>query len=493
MGRRVGRARWIIVIRPGLRFLGQVFGKGASAPSDVLKIHVVRPGGHLYYVDDLVPGRAEGTGVTGEVPGLWSGSGAVGLGVSGRVELRDFGEVLGGRDPGSGRALRAQKGDRSVSGYDLAFCAPKSVSLLHLLAPREIAGEVGVGHRAAVAEAVGYLQRAAVGVRRSRGGQVTRLASTGVVAGEFVHRTSRALDPHLHTHLVVANVAQGVDGRWSALDGRRVFAHLHAVRGIYHARLRLELSSRLGVAWDVPSSGLGDVRGVDPMLRFLFSQRSAAIAEYTVRRPGPGGGPGRTRGAFYATRPDKDRSRTVESLMGEWKGRAADFGFELGDLTRVVGLGRTAGPGAEIDPDRVRLRLEGLASYRRTLAHRDVVAVIAGASPGGAPAQLIESVATRVVGAAGAPLSSRVVAGGSALGEGPLLPRPGTFEPRWSVAEVTREVARAEELLVPAPALTAPGADGRVLGPGRWERGPDVSRTRQDAVVTVPADRQLGR
>ena len=29
--------------------------------------------------------------------------------------------------------------------------------------------------------------------------------------------------------------------------------------------------------------------------------------------------------------------------MGEWKERAADFGFDLGDLTRVVGLGR-AGP-----------------------------------------------------------------------------------------------------------------------------------------------------
>jgi conjugative relaxase-like TrwC/TraI family protein len=468
----------------------------------VLKIHVVRPGGHLYYVEDLVPGRAEGTGVAGEAPGIWSGAGAVGLGVSGTVELRDFGEVLGGRDPGSGRALRAQMGDRGVSGYDLAFCAPKSVSLLHLLAPGEIAGEVGVGHRAAVAEAVGYLQRMAVGVRRSRGGQVTRLAGTGVVAGEFVHRTSRALDPHLHTHLVVANVVQGVDGRWSAVDGRRVFAHLHAVRGIYHARLRMELHRRLGVAWEVPPSGMGDVRGVDPMLRFLFSQRSAAIAEYTARRPAlpalPGrpGRPGRshrTRGAFYATRPDKDRSRTVESLMGEWKDRAADFGFELGDLTRVVGLGRSAGPGQEIDPARVRLRLEGLASYRRTLAHRDVVAVIAGASPGGAPAQLIESVATRVVGASGAPLSGRAVAGGSTVGEGPVPRRPGPFEPRWTVTEVARAVARGEELLVSVPALTAPDEDGHLLGPGRRERGRDVPRTPRDEVVRVPADRQLGR
>jgi conjugative relaxase-like TrwC/TraI family protein len=488
--------------------LGKVSGQGASAPSGVLKIHVVRPGGHLYYVDAMVPGRAEGTGVAGEAPGTWSGAGTVGLGVSGTVGLGEFGEVLGGRDPGSGRALRAQMGDRSVSGYDLAFCSPKSVSLLHLLAPREIAVEAGAGHRAAVAEAVGYLQRAAVGVRRSRHGQVIRMAATGVVAGEFVHRTSRALDPHLHTHLVVANVAQGVDGRWSAVDGRRIFAHLRAVRGIYHARLRMELNDRLGVAWEVPPSGMGDVRGVDRRLRFLFSQRSAAMAEYVAQRPGRPDGPHRTRGAFYATRPEKDRTRTVESLTGEWKDRAADFGFELGDLTRVIGLGPTARPGQEIDPDRVRHRLEDLASHRRTLAQRDVVAVVADASPGGASARLIESVAVQVVAAAGAPrpgwevargsaargsAAGRSPAGGSAADKGPAGWSPSTFEPRWTVDAVARAVGHCEGLLVPVPQLTASGEDGPSGRTGR--RPPDraVTRARGEEVARAPVDRQLGR
>ncbi len=101
----------------------------------VLTIHVVRQGGHHYYVHDLVPGRAEGGLVAGEEPGVWTGAGAGSLGLAGPVGSWDFAEVLEGRDPSSGRSLRRLQGDRSSAGFDLTFCAPKSVSLLHLLAP----------------------------------------------------------------------------------------------------------------------------------------------------------------------------------------------------------------------------------------------------------------------------------------------------------------------------------------------------------------------
>ena len=89
MSRRVGPPWVRQVDHPsgtGSAVCGKVSGQGAGAPSHVLKIHVVRPGGHRYYVDELVPGRAEGTGVAGEAPGAWSGSGTVDLGVTGTVE-----------------------------------------------------------------------------------------------------------------------------------------------------------------------------------------------------------------------------------------------------------------------------------------------------------------------------------------------------------------------------------------------------------------------
>jgi conjugative relaxase-like TrwC/TraI family protein len=448
----------------------------------MLRMHVVRQGGHHYYVKDLVPGRAEGTLVAGEEPGVWSGAGSHALGLRGTVESEVFAEVLDGRDPVSGRALRLHRGDASVAAYDLTFAAPKSVSLLHLLAPREIATQVGDGHRAAVNEATDYLGRAALGVRRTRNGQVSFLASTGPVAGHFLHRTSRTLDPHLHTHVVAANVAQGVDGRWSAVDSRRVFAHMSAAQGIYHARLRLELSDRIGATWEVPRSGLGDVIGVDRTMRRLFSQRSAGMDEYEARRSGPTSGPSRARGAFHATRPDKDRTRSVESLVAEWKERAADFGFDLGDLTRVVG--RKHGPQveAEIDPRRMRTGLGRLADDNKWIAHRHLVAVVAAACTEGASAGVVESVATHIAEASGRSTDNGRAA--RPLPEATTSAREArTLEPRWRARDVARAMERWTTDFPARPDL--PSARPDVV-----ERSirPPTRRVDRDHTLTISSD-----
>lgn len=94
----------------------------------MLSVHVVRDGGFHYYVDDLVPGRAEGSLVAGEEAGSWTGAGSAALGLRGTVGTDEFGEVLEGRDPISGRRLRLSQGGRSVAGFDLTFGAPKTSS-----------------------------------------------------------------------------------------------------------------------------------------------------------------------------------------------------------------------------------------------------------------------------------------------------------------------------------------------------------------------------
>src|SRR5665213_3300187 len=107
--------------------------RGPYEAHTVLKLHTVRVGGHGYYVDDLPYGREDANGLVAESPGRWVGEGASALGLAERVEPQAFADVLSGRDPLSGRALPVTRDRVTVAGYDLVFCAPKSVSLLHAL------------------------------------------------------------------------------------------------------------------------------------------------------------------------------------------------------------------------------------------------------------------------------------------------------------------------------------------------------------------------
>src|SRR3546814_12159725 len=98
--------------------------------------------------------------------------------------------------------------------------------------------------------------------RRGKGGH-TVLDGDGFVAAAFRHRTSRAGDPHLHTHVVVANLAHApVDDRWTALDARPLYSWLSPVGHLYEAHLRWELTHPLGVEWGPVRHGIAGVDGL---------------------------------------------------------------------------------------------------------------------------------------------------------------------------------------------------------------------------------------
>ena len=384
---------------------------GPGGEVTVLTARVLRVGGHAYYLDEPggppAPRSAAPSGreVPGRVPAerRWAGSGAATLGLVGEVEPVAFAALLRGAHPATGELLGPRRGVE-VGAYDLTFSAPKSVSLLALVGPRELAAVAGDAHRTAVADAVGYVERAALRARRSHGGHVSLLATGGLVAGAFGHRTSRDLDPHLHTHLVVANVVHGADGRWTAVDSRRIFAHVRSAGLVYQASLRAELTARAGVAWAVSERGLGDVVGVPAPLRRLYSQRAAAITRYLAAAGEPAGGrPGgeevraTRRAAFYVTRPAKEGLPAADQLAAEWRARAADCGFDLGVLGRVVGRARVEGrSGPGDDSGRAAARLAAFGP-ERLLARRDVVAVLAASATSGARVGELEQAADRLL------------------------------------------------------------------------------------------------
>src|SRR5438105_12476274 len=214
----------------------------------------------------------------GQEPGVWVGSGAARLGLSGPVEEGQLARLFDeGRHPVSGAPLgvpyRHDSKRTVVTGFALSFSPPKSVSLVSAFAGPEVAEEVRAAHDSAVRAALSFLEDHAAFSRTGRGG-VFQVDTAGFVAAAFTHHTWRAGDPQLHSHVLVANKVLCGDGRWRSLDGREVFAFQKAAGMLYNATLRVELSARLGVAWDpVDRNGQADIEGVPRGLIALFSKR----------------------------------------------------------------------------------------------------------------------------------------------------------------------------------------------------------------------------
>ena len=223
----------------------------------MLSIEKLTAGQESYYVRVVRDGEEDYYSERGEVPGRWVGTGSQLLGLTGEVDGDDFRSLLSGVAPVSGERLRRANG--RVDGLDFTFSAPKSVSVLWALGSTEVTSAVVAADEHAVDEVLEYLEREAVRGRRGRNG-VEVLEGDGLAVAAFRHRTSRAGDPQLHTHVVIANATRcGDDGVWRALDARHLYVHAQAAGYLYQSELRHGLSRRLGVEWGPVVKGCADL------------------------------------------------------------------------------------------------------------------------------------------------------------------------------------------------------------------------------------------
>jgi conjugative relaxase-like TrwC/TraI family protein len=147
----------------------------------------------------------------------------------------------------------------------------KSVSALWAVADLATAAAIERAHRAAIADALTFLERHALYTRCGTNG-VRQVEVRGMVAAGFTHRDSRAGDPDLHTHVAVANKVQTLDGRWLSIDGRILFKATVAASETYNTALESHLRGSLGVRFaerpnpDPRLRPIREIVGVDPAL-----------------------------------------------------------------------------------------------------------------------------------------------------------------------------------------------------------------------------------
>jgi conjugative relaxase-like TrwC/TraI family protein len=419
----------------------------------MLSVAKLSPGQEAYYERSVADGIDDYYALRGESPGVWVGRGATELELDGVVSDGELGRLIGGKHPLTSAELRRHPprkkitveridpatGERGVevktlspvAGYDLVFSPPKSVSLLYALGSDDVRHAVGQAHLAAWQAALSYLEQRACVTRKGKNG-VVRERGSGFVAAAYQHRTSRAQDPHLHTHVIVANMARGSDGTWRALDGEPILKHYRLAAGyLYQSQLRFELTRSLAVEWREPASGMAEIDGVPEAALWAFSQRRAQVLDYLVRRGSSG---------FYAAKvaaiETRDRKEPVDlpRMRQEWQARAAEHGLGRRELKRL--LGRTAPrelEEREVSETAARLAgAEGLTATRSTFTGADAVMAWAQAQTQGAPTDEVLSLVERFLGMEQvAPVASATVG------------RPGSF----STVELLRRERVALELV----------------------------------------------
>jgi conjugative relaxase-like TrwC/TraI family protein len=302
----------------------------------------------------------------GDELGVWVGSGSAMLGLPGTVEEGQLARLFDeGRHPLTGEPLGLPyKHDSKrtvVTGFALSFSPPKSVSLVGAFGGSEVAGEVRAAHDAAVAAALDFLEEHAAFSRTGKAGMF-QVDTEGYVAASFTHRTSRAGDPQLHSHVLVANKVRCADGRWRSLDGREIFAFQKAAGMLYNATLRVELTARLGVEWEpVDRNGQADILGVPRGLIKHFSKRRKEVEVRGAQRIAAAEARlGRMltdderaeqyQFAAYDTRPAKADYEDEATLGGRWWTEAAEAGWAP-ERWLAATLGRTQERDRAVSPE----------------------------------------------------------------------------------------------------------------------------------------------
>ncbi|MGY6517225.1 MAG: MobF family relaxase [Lysobacteraceae bacterium] len=285
----------------------------------------------------------------------WVGKGAQALGLSGFVDIEVMDRVAMGFDPRDPeKALVQNAGDTGewvqqldrkgnprfdengepmlklqggrVIGWDFTFSAPKSFSLLMASAEGEERDAVVEAHHKAVAAALEWLETQAE-VRCGQGGLETQDVK-GLVCSRHTHFGSRDLDPQLHSHVLIYNLAAGADdGRWRSLETQEMFRSKKEAGAFYRAALAYEIQ-KLGYGIvaererDEDGKEVGDVyfhiAGVGKEMCDTFSKRRASIVAHMAEHGSS------NQDATMATRKNKDEPAFAE-LDAMWRKAMDDF------------------------------------------------------------------------------------------------------------------------------------------------------------------------
>jgi conjugative relaxase-like TrwC/TraI family protein len=292
---------------------------GAGAKGSYYTGGQLAPGPERYYV--------QGDG------GVWLGSGAEALGLSGRVEERELNLLLRGRSPADGSPLVQAQGKRRQVGWDVTVSDPKSLSALWAVADPALRKHINELRMEAIQKAVVPYLEEICRTRCGKGGREVEAAKL-IIAG-FLEATSREDQPQTHGHFVVANACVRADGTTGTILSKPFYRHQGAVNALYMCELGRLLEERLGLRLERHGQWF-EVTGVPGELCRYWSKRSEQITGELGGERGLASAAAREVAAI-TTRGDKARHLSERALLTAWEAQGRAHGFTCAHAERLLG------------------------------------------------------------------------------------------------------------------------------------------------------------
>lgn len=296
----------------------------------MLTIGAMTAGQNVYY-QNLA--REDYYIVGGEPEGVWLGSGAQRLSLSGRVNKDALSSLFEGFSLG-GEPLVQNAGKASRQpGWDLTFSCPKSVSFLWSQLPERERQIIQEAHAAAVSTTMSYIEKYLAFSRVGQGGKSH--VPVGLVTAVFEHGCSRAFDMQLHSHVLVMNIGIDSQGVSRSILSKPLYQAKMLAGAYYRCELAKQLQERLGLELERPATRHGksawfEVKGISPNILSHFSKRREAILQELGKRGLESASAAAV--AALGTRDPKAIVPPRSELHAQWQFEGRELGFELPKL-----------------------------------------------------------------------------------------------------------------------------------------------------------------
>ncbi|NPV02126.1 MAG: relaxase domain-containing protein [Brevinematales bacterium] len=251
-----------------------------------------------------------------------------------------YNRLAKGESPSGEKLVGEGVNGKHRTGPDVTFSPDKSVSLVWAFGTPEQKKAVEAAHNKSVMAVAKYIEKHLIAARVTVHGVTRNVHCGAMVAAHVNHHTTRALDPQLHTHLVVFNITKAPgDTGYRAISNELFFKSANQLMLIaaYENELYRNLR-KAGFNVGLKDDRYAEIRGVPQNVIDNYSKRKedieAKIKELQEQYPSASR-KSLQKTAVMGSR-DAKIDYSMERLKEHWAEQNRAIGFDIEAMRRAV-------------------------------------------------------------------------------------------------------------------------------------------------------------